>query len=65
MSASDLVTAAAGRDGGAIARPPSTGELLWDRIFRRSTFVIATGTVLLTGYVVFSIARVATPAMHT
>jgi len=65
MSVTDLVSTAAGKALGRIARPPSSGELLWDRLFRRSTFAIATFTVLLTVYVVFSIARVATPAIHT
>jgi len=48
----------------AIAQPPSPGEVLWDRLFRRCTFGIAVFTVLLTIYVVFSIGRVAMPAIH-
>ena len=54
----------AGRATTEIAHAPSSGELVWDRLFRRSTFGIAAFTVLLTVYVVFSIARVATPAIH-
>ncbi|MGO9264268.1 MAG: phosphate ABC transporter permease subunit PstC [Candidatus Binataceae bacterium] len=64
-SAPDSASAAVGQSIPAIARPPSSGELIWDRLFRRSTFAIATFTVLLTVYVVYSIARVATPAIHS
>jgi len=47
-----------------VSRPPSRGEVAWDGAFRKFTFAIAAFTVLLTVYVVVSIARVAMPAIH-
>jgi phosphate transport system permease protein len=46
------------------SRPPSSGEVIWDRVFRRCTGGIALLTVVLTVYVVFSIGHVAAPAIH-
>jgi phosphate transport system permease protein len=63
VPSSDAITAA-DEPTGYIARPPSPGELLWDRLFRQGTLAIAVSTVLVTLYVVFSIGRVATPAIH-
>ena len=65
MSQTDSRAAGFDTDAAEISRPPATGEILWDRIFRRGTFTIAVFTVLLTLYVVISIGRVALPAIHT
>jgi phosphate transport system permease protein len=61
---SDAITAA-DEVSESVARPPSSGELIWDRLFRQGTLAIAVLTVLVTLYVVFSIGRVAMPAMQT
>jgi phosphate transport system permease protein len=48
-----------------VAQPSSRGEVLADRLFRRCTLTIAMFSVLLTLFLVFSIARAAAPAIHT
>jgi phosphate transport system permease protein len=48
-----------------ISRPPSSGEILGNRLFRGATMVIAVFTIVVVGYVIFSIARVASPAIST
>jgi len=50
---------------GDISQPPSSGEVLWDRVFRRMTLGIAGFTVFLTIYVVIRIGRVALPAINS
>jgi len=52
-------------DASDISRPPTTVEILSDRIFRGTTRAIAWFSVLLVFYIVYSIARVAMPAIHT
>ncbi len=47
-----------------ISRPPSSWEVIADRLFRRSTLVVAWFTVVLVGWIAFSIGRQAMPAMH-
>jgi phosphate transport system permease protein len=47
-----------------ISRPPTTFEVVGDRLFRRSTLVVAWFTVFLVGWIVFSIGRQAMPAIH-
>jgi phosphate transport system permease protein len=49
---------------GEISRPPSSLEVFSDRLFRRSTLVVAWFTVVLVGWIAFSIGRQAMPAMH-
>jgi phosphate transport system permease protein len=48
-----------------ISRPPSTVEIVGDRLFRRFSLTVAVFTVLVVVYVVFSIGKVAMPAIHT
>lgn len=48
-----------------ISRPPSTGEILVDKLFRQFSLAIAVFTILLVIYVVFDIGRVAMPAVHS
>ena len=52
-------------DASDISRPPTTVELLSNRIFQATTRAIAWFSVLLVFYIVFSIARVAAPAIHS
>jgi len=52
-------------DASDISRPPTAVELYSDRIFRSTTRAIAWFSVLLVFYIVFSIARVAMPAIHS
>lgn len=47
-----------------ISRPPTTIEIVSDRFFRRTTMIFACVSVLLVFFIVFSIARVATPAIR-
>jgi phosphate transport system permease protein len=47
-----------------ISRPPSSWERISDRVFRRSTLVIAWFTIFLVGWIVVSIGRQAMPAIH-
>jgi phosphate transport system permease protein len=58
--------AAAGREGApdAISRPPSTSEVVTDRLFRFGTRLVAWAAVALVFCVVWGIARQALPAMH-
>ena len=49
---------------GDISRPPTTMELVSDRVFRGTTLIFACISVLLVFYVVISIAHVATPAIR-
>jgi phosphate transport system permease protein len=46
-----------------IARPPTRGEILFDKLFRQLSFAIALFTVLLVAYVIFDIGHVAMPAV--
>jgi phosphate transport system permease protein len=48
-----------------ISRPPSAFEVGGDRLFRQCTMVVAWVTVIVVAYVVFSIGRVAMPAIHS
>lgn len=48
-----------------IARPPSTGEVVVDKIFRQLSFWIALFTVLLVVLVVYDIGHVAMPAVRS
>jgi phosphate transport system permease protein len=47
-----------------ISRPPSSFETIGDRLFRHSTLAVAWFTILLVGWIVFSIARQAMPSIH-
>ena len=47
-----------------ISRPPTAMEIVSDRLFRRTTMTFAWVSVLLVFFIVFSIARVATPAIR-
>jgi len=47
-----------------ISRPPSSLEVFSDRLFRRSTLVIAWFTVFLVGWIVFMIGWDAMPSIH-
>ena len=47
-----------------ISRPPTAREIVSDRLFRRTTMTFAWVSVLLVFFIVFSIARVATPAIR-
>jgi phosphate transport system permease protein len=53
-----------GLAGEEISRPPSSFEVFGDRLFRRSTLVIAWFTVVVVGWIVVSIGRDAMPAIH-
>jgi phosphate transport system permease protein len=48
-----------------ISRPPSSREVIGDRLFRRSTLAVAWFTVILVGWIVVSIGRQAMPSIHT
>ncbi len=48
-----------------ISRPPSSTEILWDRVFQRLTLAVAAFSVFLTIYVVLRIGRVALPAINS
>lgn len=50
--------------GDEVSRPPSSGEVIWDRVFKFSTAGIAVFTVFLTVYLIYGIGRVAMPAIH-
>ena len=47
-----------------IARPPSSFEVIGDRLFRRATLVVAWFTVFLVGWIVVSIGRNALPSIR-
>ena len=47
-----------------ISRPPTRIELVSDRVFRQATYAVALLTIALVIYLVFSIARVAMPAIR-
>src|SRR5215471_4444055 len=47
-----------------IARPPTTLEVVGDRVFRRSTLIVAWFTVVLVGWIVVSIGRQAMPSIQ-
>lgn len=51
--------------GEEISRPPSAMEIAVDRLFRRSTLIVAWFTVFLVFWVVVKIGIVALPAIHT
>jgi phosphate transport system permease protein len=51
-------------DDAGISRPPSSLEVIGDRLFRRSTLVIAWFTVFLVGWIVFMIGWDAMPSIH-
>lgn len=48
-----------------IARPPSAGEVVLDKLFRQLSFSVAVFAVLLVAYVVYDISQVAMPAVRT
>lgn len=48
-----------------ISRPPSAMEVAVDRLFRRSTLIVAWFTVFLVFWIVAKIGAVALPAIHT
>ena len=47
-----------------ISRPPTTGELVFDRTFRGMTFVFAWLTILVVVFIVFEIGSTARLAMQ-
>jgi phosphate transport system permease protein len=47
-----------------ISQPPAPYEVFADRVFRRSTLVVAWFTIFLVGWIVVSIGRQAMPAIH-
>lgn len=49
---------------GEISRPPSSLEVIGDRLFRRATLAVAWFTVFLVGWIVVSIGRQAMPSIH-
>jgi len=49
--------------GPHISRPPTAIEIAGDRVFRHATYVVAWLTILLVVYLIYSIARVAMPAI--
>jgi phosphate transport system permease protein len=75
MSEKDLARVAGKASGGAanteispeteIARPPTTGEVLADKVFRQFSFGTALFTVFLVAYVIVDIGHVAMPAVRT
>jgi phosphate transport system permease protein len=48
-----------------ISHPPSSLEVISDRLFRRTTLAVAWFTVLLVGWIVVSIGRQAIPSIRT
>ena len=60
-AADPLMSAGSASD---ISRPPTAMEIVSDRLFRRTTMTFAWVSVLLVFFIVFSIARVATPAIR-
>ena len=50
-------------DSKSLSRPPSPGDLLFDKIFRSVTFTFTLATILLLGLIVFKIGGQAIPAM--
>ena len=50
---------------GGISRPPSSWEVLSDRLFRRATLAAAWFTILLVGWIVVSIGRQAMPSIRS
>jgi phosphate transport system permease protein len=50
--------------GDEISRPPSSREVIGDRLFRHSTLAVAWFTVVLVLWIVVSIGRQAMPSMH-
>ena len=48
-----------------IARPPRRIEIICDRLFRQSTFILAWFVVFLVGWIAVSIGRQALPAIHS
>jgi len=47
-----------------ISRPPSSQEVVGDRLFRGATLAVAWFTVILVGWIVVSIGRQAMPSIH-
>jgi phosphate transport system permease protein len=64
-SPSAAISSATGPTFGGIAKPPSSRELISDRLFRQTALGIASFTVIITVYVVYRIGAVAMPAVHT
>ena len=50
--------------GGSISKPPSTSDVLADRVFRGLTLVFAGLTIVLVLYIVLEIGGKAAPAMQ-
>jgi len=48
----------------SLSQPPSSGDLLFDKIFRNVTQVFTWGTILLLALIVFKIGGQAIPAIH-
>ena len=48
---------------GSITRPPSSGEVLANRVFRTAAFGVGVGTLLLLAYIIYVIGGEAWPAM--
>jgi phosphate transport system permease protein len=48
----------------AISSPPSSFDILWDRVFRSLTFAFAWLTILLVVYILFRIGSTAMPAVQ-
>jgi phosphate transport system permease protein len=48
-----------------ISRPPTGLEIISDRVFRQLSMAGAVFTLILVGWIIFSIARVAAPAVQT
>lgn len=57
-------TEPASGEGQSLARPPSPGDLLFDKVFRNVTFVFTWATILLLAFIVFKIGGKAIPAMR-
>jgi phosphate transport system permease protein len=60
----DVTAGTISRSADELSRPPSSGEVIWDGVFRQLTAWIAVFTVILTVYLVIIIGRVAMPAIH-
>jgi phosphate transport system permease protein len=49
---------------GSLSRPPTTIEIVWDRLFRNATFILAWVVIGVVILLVVEIGRTASPAIH-
>ena len=64
MSRSEATDRGVPRSTSDVARPPTRGEKLFDRTFRRAAWSFATLVLVLLGAIVFEVGSVAAPAIE-